>query len=57
VIHSTSQSAGPTPEEVFAEKAPGTPPEEGQKRGRTPFKSPLDDPRKPAKASPLDKDD
>lgn len=54
IIHSTSQSAGPTPEEVFAEQAPGVPPEEGQKRGRTPHESPLEDPRKPANASPLD---
>lgn len=28
-------SAGPTPEDVFAEKAPGKPPEEGQIRART----------------------
>jgi hypothetical protein len=54
VIHSTSGSAGPTPEEVFAKEAPGTAPEEGQKRGRTPFQSPLEDPRKPANSSPLD---
>jgi hypothetical protein len=26
---------GPTPEEVFAQEAPGTPPEPGQQRGRT----------------------
>lgn len=52
VVNSTSQSAGPTPEEVFAVKAPGKPPEPGQKRART---SPLgDDPRPAANASPLD---
>jgi hypothetical protein len=45
VINSTSQSAGPTPEEVFAAKAPGVPPEQGRRRGRT---TPLADPR-PAK--------
>lgn len=42
VIHSTTASAGPTPEEVFAVEAPGTPPEPGQRRART---SPLEDPR------------
>lgn len=35
VINSTSGSAGPTPEEQFAETAPGIPPEPGQRRGRT----------------------
>lgn len=40
VIDSATAEAGPTPEEVFAEQAPGTPPEEGQRRGRT---SPLGD--------------
>lgn len=54
VIDSSSQSAGPTPEEVFAVEAPGEPPKEGEIRGRTPFESPLEDPRVPANASPLD---
>jgi len=35
IIRPTSGSAGPTPEEVFAVKAPGKPPEAGQARGRT----------------------
>lgn len=39
VINSSSGSAGPTPEEVFKEESPGTPPEAGRRRGRT---SPLD---------------
>lgn len=42
VINSTSGSAGPTPEEVFEEKAPGEKPAPGQKRGRS-KRSPLDD--------------
>jgi hypothetical protein len=50
VINSTSQSAGPTPEEVFAEKAPGKAPQEGQRRART---SPLEDPRPKASDGPL----
>lgn len=50
VINSTSQSAGPTPEEVFAIKAPGKPPQEGQLRART---SPLVDPRPSASDGPL----
>lgn len=50
VINSSSQSAGPTPEEVFAIKAPGKPPQEGQKRART---SPLVDPRPAASDGPL----
>lgn len=55
VIHSTSQSAGPTPEEVFAGLPQGKAPEEGQKRARTPHtESPLEDPRKPKNASPLE---
>lgn len=54
VIDSSSQSAGPTPEEVFAVEAPGNPSEDGE-RVRTPLvESPLEDPRKPANASPLD---
>lgn len=44
----------PTPEDVFAEKAPGVAPAEGQSRGRTPMQgSPLADPRKASNASPL----
>ena len=50
VINSSSQSAGPTPEEVFAAKAPGKPPKAGQTRGRT---SPLVDPRPAASDGPL----
>jgi hypothetical protein len=52
VINSTSQSAGPTPEEVFSVEAPGVPPEEGQRRGRTTV-SPLEDPRPKANDGPL----
>lgn len=51
VINSSSQSAGPTPEEVFAIKAPGKPPQEGQRRART--LSPLVDPRPAASDGPL----
>lgn len=40
VIRSTSGSAGPTPEEVFAKDSPGVPPGPGRTRGRT---SPFDD--------------
>lgn len=44
---------GPTPEEVFAVKAPGVPPEEGQTRGRTPI-SPLDEiAKRPPSDNPL----
>lgn len=43
---------GPTPEEVIAGAAPGTPPEDGQKRARTRM-SPLDDPRPAASDGPL----
>lgn len=50
VVNSTSQSAGPTPEEVFATEAPGKAPEEGQRRART---SPLEDPRPKASDGPL----
>lgn len=42
---------GPTPEEVFAEKAPGKPPEEGQTRGRT--LKPLGEAPKKANDGPL----
>lgn len=52
VINSTSQSAGPTPEEVFAKEAPGKPSADG-KRGRTPAVSPLDDPRPKPGDGPL----
>jgi hypothetical protein len=34
-INATTSQAGPTPEEVFADKAPGAPPKPGQSRGRT----------------------
>ena len=34
-INATTAEAGPTPEEVFAEKAPGKPPLDGQIRART----------------------
>lgn len=40
VVRSTSASAGPSPEEVFAKESPGVPPKPGQNRGRT---SPLGD--------------
>jgi hypothetical protein len=52
IIRPTSGSAGPTPEEVFAVKAPGKAPEPGQTRGRT---SPLGDlpPEDNPNASPL----
>lgn len=53
IVNSSSQSAGPTPEEVFAKEAPGVAPEEGQSRGRT---SPLGEPGGPASADgPLGK--
>lgn len=52
VINSTSNSAGPTPEEQFAAEAPGVAPEEGQRRGRTPI-SPLEDPRPRPSDGPL----
>lgn len=51
VVNGHTSAAGETPEEVFAAKAPGTPPEEGQKRGRT---SPIPDVPNPATQSPLD---
>lgn len=47
VIDSSTDSAGPTPEEVFAQKAPGVAPEEGQTRGRT---NPLGEPGGPPEA-------
>ncbi len=55
VIRSTSQSAGPTPEEVFAVSSPGTPLKDGETRGRTPFKSPLPDVEDETETSPLGK--
>lgn len=51
VINATSAAAGPTPEEVFAEQAPGVASEDG-KRGRTPV-SPLEDPRPKPSDGPL----
>jgi hypothetical protein len=50
VIDGTSAQAGPTPEERFRTEAPGTPPEAGQKRGRT---SPLGETKNPAADGPL----
>lgn len=44
VVDATSRQAGPTPEDVFAEQAPGKAPEEGQTRART---SPLGEPGGP----------
>lgn len=52
VIDSATDAAGPTPESVFAKEAPGAPPEEGQKRGRTRV-SPLEDPRPKSSDGPL----
>lgn len=45
VINAQTAQAGPTPEEIFAEQAPGVAPEEGQTRART---SPLGEPGGPA---------
>lgn len=53
VIDSATAAAGPTPEEVFAEEAPGVEPEDGLPRGRTPIESPLETPEPPAPSSPL----
>lgn len=53
VIDSSTAQAGPTPEEVFKDKAPGVPPEPGQIRGRT-LRSPLDDPGPESAKGPLD---
>lgn len=50
IIDGTSAQAGPTPEEVFAEEAPGKAPEQGQKRART---SPLGDAPPPNSGGPL----
>lgn len=51
VVDAQSAQAGPTPEEVFAEEAPGIAPEPGQRRGRT---SPFEEVRGPKGSSPLD---
>lgn len=51
VVDSSTSSAGPTPEEVFAEQAPGKAPEPGQTRART---SPLADPGPANARGPLD---
>ncbi len=53
VIDSSTAQAGPTPEEVFRDEAPGSAPEPGQKRGRTPI-SPLSDPGPESAKGPLD---
>ena|SRR5688572_7917287 len=53
VIDSSTAQAGPTPEEVFRDKAPGKPPEPGQTRARTPM-SPLSDPGPESAKGPLD---
>lgn len=53
IIDSSSAAAGPTPEEVFAIKAPGLPAEEGRTRRRT--SSPLVDPRPATDDGPLGK--
>ena len=50
VIDATSAQAGPTPEEVFKEQAPGVPPKEGERRART---SPLGETSNEAAAGPL----
>lgn len=42
VVDGATSQAGPTPEEVFSEEAPGTPPEDGRRRGRT-LVSPLEE--------------
>lgn len=52
IYDSATASAGPSPEEVFAAKAPGPKPSEGQSRGRTKM-SPLEDPRNPVNDGPL----
>ena len=55
VINATTAEAGDTPEQVFAREAPGEPdPEGGRKRTPLVVDSPLEDPRKPPSASPLD---
>jgi hypothetical protein len=47
IIDATSPQAGKTPEEIFAEQAPGVAPEDGQIRGRT---KPLGEPGGPKTA-------
>lgn len=51
IVDAQSAQAGPTPEEVFADEAPGVAPEPGQTRGRT---SPFEEVRGPKGSSPLD---
>lgn len=51
IINANTAAAGQTPEEVFAQKAPGKAPEAGSTRGRT---SPLGEPGGPPSTSPLD---
>ncbi len=53
VIDSSTAQAGPTPEEVFRDEAPGVVPEPGQRRARTPV-SPLSDPGPESAKGPLD---
>lgn len=53
VIDSSTAAAGPTPEEIFREQAPGVAPEPGQIRARTPH-SPLSDPGPESAKGPLD---
>lgn len=56
VVRANTQAAGPTPEEVFAVTSPGTPPKEGQIRGRS-RPNPLGDvPPDDTDASPLGDD-
>lgn len=50
--NANSREAGPSPEEVFAEKAPGKAPAQGLTRGRT--VSPFADVKNDAKKGPLD---
>lgn len=52
IVNSRSAAAGPTPEEVFAKEAPGVADPDGG-RARTPFVSPLDDPRPNPEDGPL----
>lgn len=52
VVDTATAAAGKTPEEVFAEEAPGEPGVDG-KRGRTPRESPLEDPRPAPSDGPL----
>ncbi len=52
-VLAAAHSVPETPEEIFAAKAPGVPPKEGETRGRTPI-SPLGEPVNAAVKSPLD---